>query len=510
MIRLHPGTIQSLAKLVASRMGEHEVQQIATGIRYREFRGMSAESVAQDYLQQARTLDAATALLAPIADPRNYHGDLRLHKQILERLQTLLQLDGLDVAFDGSKPKIVERMVAPQTRETISAASPSDLMDLAMADLDDKEWQILEYLEREGAERVPSAQVVATELHIPVDAVVDELVLLEQVGLVRSGGTGRFSLTGPGQAMLAARRKNAREAAADLEEVLSVARRLISRDVSRSRENLARVVGQVLANCSARGILQSGAMLAEVEAAIVQEMRDRGRRVIETLTRTVKAASRRLTNHELRRIYEESTGAMFDDAHKKMADCVAASAILNAVEPSHEVINSIEAEVRSEANAELDLLSMNPPSDEPSKGEPVNVAKSVFIGHGRAGDWRELKDFIVERLHLRVIEFDTESTAGIATKERLEAMLDQSSFALLVATAEDTATDGTRHARENVIHEIGLFQGRLGFRKAIVVIEEGCSEFTNITGVGQLRYSAHRISSIFEGVRRVLEREKIT
>ena len=36
-------------------------------------------------------------------------------------------------------------------------------------------------------------------------------------------------------------------------------------------------------------------------------------------------------------------------------------------------------------------------------------------------------------------------------------------------TGEDEHIDQTKHARENVIHEIGLFQGKLGFRKAMKV-----------------------------------------
>ena len=51
-------------------------------------------------------------------------------------------------------------------------------------------------------------------------------------------------------------------------------------------------------------------------------------------------------------------------------------------------------------------------------------------------------------------------------------------MAFLVLTAEDEQTDGTLHARENVIHEAGLFQGRLGFEKAIILLEEGCQEFS--------------------------------
>lgn len=58
-------------------------------------------------------------------------------------------------------------------------------------------------------------------------------------------------------------------------------------------------------------------------------------------------------------------------------------------------------------------------------------------------------------------------------------------------------------ARQNVIHEAGLFQGRLGFMRAIVLLEEGCEEFSNIHGLGQIRFPA----PAFEEVRQVLERE---
>jgi hypothetical protein len=61
--------------------------------------------------------------------------------------------------------------------------------------------------------------------------------------------------------------------------------------------------------------------------------------------------------------------------------------------------------------------------------------------------------------------------------------------------------------RMNVVHEAGLFQVRLGFSKAVVLLEEGCEQFSNIQGVGQIRFSKGNISAAFEEVRRVLERE---
>jgi hypothetical protein len=38
-----------------------------------------------------------------------------------------------------------------------------------------------------------------------------------------------------------------------------------------------------------------------------------------------------------------------------------------------------------------------------------------------------------------------------------------------------------------VIHEVGLFQGKLGFERAIVLLEKSVHEFSNILGINQIR-----------------------
>jgi predicted nucleotide-binding protein len=139
----------------------------------------------------------------------------------------------------------------------------------------------------------------------------------------------------------------------------------------------------------------------------------------------------------------------------------------------------------------------------------ARIGTNVFIGHGRAGAWRDLKDFAQDRLGLPWDEFNRVPVAGVTNVARLSEMLDAAAIAFIVMTAEDERTDGTVQARMNVIHEAGLFQGRLGFTKAIVMIEDGCEEFTNISGLGQIRFPAGNISAVFEEVRRVLEREGV-
>jgi hypothetical protein len=133
--------------------------------------------------------------------------------------------------------------------------------------------------------------------------------------------------------------------------------------------------------------------------------------------------------------------------------------------------------------------------------------KRIFIGHGRSPLWRELKDLIADRLGLPWDEFNREAVAGYSTVERLQAMMQQAAFALLVMTGEEEHADASIHARPNVIHEVGLFQGRLGLPRAIVLLEDGCSEFSNIIGLSQIRFPRGDIGARFEEVRRVLERE---
>jgi len=99
--------------------------------------------------------------------------------------------------------------------------------------------------------------------------------------------------------------------------------------------------------------------------------------------------------------------------------------------------------------------------------------------------------------------------AGITNITRLSEMLDTSAFALLVMTGEDEQSDGKIRARMNVIHEAGLFKGKLGFSRAVIILEEGCEEFSNIAGLGQIRFPKNNIKAVFEEVRQVLERECI-
>jgi len=98
----------------------------------------------------------------------------------------------------------------------------------------------------------------------------------------------------------------------------------------------------------------------------------------------------------------------------------------------------------------------------------VPTGRKVFIGRGRSLEWLKLKNFLQDRLGLEWDEFNRVPVAGVTNIGRLDAMLDDAAIAFVVMTAEDEQADGQRRARENVVHEAGLFQGRLGFMKGVL------------------------------------------
>jgi predicted nucleotide-binding protein len=88
-------------------------------------------------------------------------------------------------------------------------------------------------------------------------------------------------------------------------------------------------------------------------------------------------------------------------------------------------------------------------------------------------------------------------------------MLDDATFTFLAFTAEDEILGGGARVRENVVHETGLFQGKLGFRRAIILIEARCGEFSRIHGLSHIQFPRGNIAATFEQVRQVLEREGV-
>jgi hypothetical protein len=141
--------------------------------------------------------------------------------------------------------------------------------------------------------------------------------------------------------------------------------------------------------------------------------------------------------------------------------------------------------------------------------KPRALPRAVFIGHGRRKDWVRVRHYLETVCKLKVDEFNVSPTAGTTTVERLTHMLESACFAILVMTAEDRQEQGLPKARQNVVHEIGLFQGRLGFPRALILKEEGVDEFSNIRGLTYIPFTKGHIEKVFPKIERVLFRERI-
>lgn len=163
-------------------------------------------------------------------------------------------------------------------------------------------------------------------------------------------------------------------------------------------------------------------------------------------------------------------------------------------------------EVRSGSRQHIQRIfsafDMNQGADAVPSDSPV-----VFIGHGRSGEWRDLRDHLRDQHDYRIECYESGSRAGHSIRDILESMIEKSSFALLVMTGEDMQASGDFRARQNVIHEAGLFQGRLGFARAIILLEEGVEQFSNVQGVQYIPFSKGRIREAYGDVLAVLRRE---
>jgi predicted nucleotide-binding protein len=164
----------------------------------------------------------------------------------------------------------------------------------------------------------------------------------------------------------------------------------------------------------------------------------------------------------------------------------------------------VEFPARPDIEAIFNVFERNVPASKiVTESSPIKV----FIGHGHDQQWRDLKDHLHDLHGVDVVAYEIGPRAGLSVKDVLEGMLNDSSFAILVLTGEDQHVDGEVHARQNVVHELGLFQGRLGFTRAVALLEDGVQEFSNILGVNQIRFSKGNIRETFGDVLATIRRE---
>jgi hypothetical protein len=142
---------------------------------------------------------------------------------------------------------------------------------------------------------------------------------------------------------------------------------------------------------------------------------------------------------------------------------------------------------------------------------PTQDRKSftVFVGHGGNPAWRELKDHLRDLHHYSIDHYERVSNSGLPIWSRVHMMLQNATMAVIVLTAEDIGGDeGQRvRARQNVIHELGLCQGRFGVTRTLPLVERGVEIPSNILGLEHIPFDAGRIREAFGHVLAAIRRE---
>ena len=139
--------------------------------------------------------------------------------------------------------------------------------------------------------------------------------------------------------------------------------------------------------------------------------------------------------------------------------------------------------------------------------DPSQANGKIFLGHGRSPLWRDLHNHLRDQHNLDVEAYEVGARAGHTIRDILESMLSSSAIAFLIMTGEDETADAEYRARQNVVHELGLFQGKLGFGRAIALVEDGIELFTNMAGIQQIRFSKGNIQETFGEVLATIKRE---
>jgi predicted nucleotide-binding protein len=130
--------------------------------------------------------------------------------------------------------------------------------------------------------------------------------------------------------------------------------------------------------------------------------------------------------------------------------------------------------------------------------------RRIFISHGTLPDWREVQDFIERDLSIQTVELAQEPNRGRTVLQKLEEESDRCSYAVVVMTGDDRVENGALRARENVMHEIGYFQGKFGLANVCLLYEEGVNIPSNIHGLVYIPFPRGMVSAAFGALGREL------
>jgi len=141
-------------------------------------------------------------------------------------------------------------------------------------------------------------------------------------------------------------------------------------------------------------------------------------------------------------------------------------------------------------------------------GEKVETSEKknrIFISHGRSKEWYKLQDHLERDLEKLTLELAQEPNLGRTILQKLSEEAEKCSLAIVVMTGDDITADNVIRARENVMHEIGYFQGLYGLNNIILLHEEGVNIPSNIHGLVYIPFPKDTIEATFGAIIRELK-----
>jgi len=130
--------------------------------------------------------------------------------------------------------------------------------------------------------------------------------------------------------------------------------------------------------------------------------------------------------------------------------------------------------------------------------------KRIFISHGRSNEWYKVQVYIEKDLHFDTLELAQQPILGRTVLQKLNDEANRCGYAVIVMTGDDILGNEVR-ARENVLHEIGFFQGKYGLQNIILLHEEGANIPSNIHGLVYIPFPKDTAEATFGAIYRELK-----
>ena len=145
----------------------------------------------------------------------------------------------------------------------------------------------------------------------------------------------------------------------------------------------------------------------------------------------------------------------------------------------------------------------NPDARMPAKSE----ALAIVVGHGKSPLWKPLRDRIAEVIRLPCHGFQQVPLPGLGTMAAMLEVMPKSRFAILVLTREDVETEGELATQLNIVRLAGLFQGRLGFTRVLLLLEECATLLPGVKDLPLLVFPEGNPLAVWPKILAILENE---